>query len=161
MYVISTSNSNKNDTDVIRPELAEMIERYSHGLDKNRPDVVEKRKKTNQRTARANVEDLCDPGSFVEYGAFAIAAQRGRRSEEDLRARTPADGIITGIGAINGAEFGPDQSRCVILAYDYSVLAGTQGYFNHRKKDRMLRIAHEERLPLILFAEGGGGRPCV
>lgn len=153
------ASSNKPDSESVRPELAEMYRRYSYGLDENRPDVVEKRKKTNQRTARANVEDICDPGSFVEYGALAIAAQRGRRSEEDLRARTPADGIITGIGSVNGSEFGPEKSRCVILAYDYSVLAGTQGYFNHRKKDRMLRIAYEECLPLILFAEGGGGRP--
>jgi acetyl-CoA carboxylase carboxyltransferase component len=152
-------SNQKNDTDAIRPELAEMYERYSYTLDENRPDVVAKRAKTNQRTARANIEDLCDPGTFVEYGALAVAAQRGRRSEEDLRRRTPADGIITGIGSVNGSQFGPEKSRCVIMAYDYTVLAGTQGYFNHRKKDRMLRIAHEENLPLILFAEGGGGRP--
>lgn len=158
MYVISNS-SNKVDNDAIRPELAEMNNLYAYGMDENRPDIVAKRAKTNQRTARTNVDDLCDPNSFVEYGALAIAAQRGRRSEEDLRARTPADGIITGIGSVNGSQFGSDKSRCVILAYDYSVLAGTQGYFNHRKKDRILRIAHEECLPLILFAEGGGGRP--
>ena len=152
-------SNQKNDTDAIRPELAEMYERYSYTLDENRPDVVAKRAKTNQRTARANIEDLCDPGTFVEYGALAVAAQRGRRSEEDLRRRTPADGIITGIGSVNGSQFGPEKSRCVIMAYDYTVLAGTQGYFTHRKKDRMLRLAHEETLPLILFAEGGGGRP--
>ena len=153
-----TTPKNQLD-DKIRPELAEMIQRHSYGLDENRPDAVERRSKKNQRTARANVEDLCDPGSFIEYGALAIAAQRRRRSEEDLIARTPADGLIAGLGSVNGSLFGEEKSRCLVMAYDYTVLAGTQGYFNHKKMDRMLRLAHQQEIPLILFAEGGGGRP--
>ncbi len=145
--------------DEIRPELAEMIKRHSYGLDENRPDAVERRRKKNQRTARANVEDLCDPGSFMEYGALAIAAQRQRRSEEDLIARTPGDGLIAGIGSVNGSLFGEEKTRCLVMAYDYTVLAGTQGFFNHKKMDRMLRLAHQQEIPIILFAEGGGGRP--
>jgi len=145
--------------DEIRPELAEMIKRHSYGLDENRPEAVERRKKKNQRTARANVEDLCDPGSFMEYGALAIAAQRRRRTEEDLIARTPADGLIAGIGSVNGSLFGEENTRCLVMAYDYTVLAGTQGFFNHKKMDRMLRLAHQQEIPIILFAEGGGGRP--
>jgi acetyl-CoA carboxylase carboxyltransferase component len=147
------------DTKMIRPEMAEMIIRHSFGLDENRPDAVAKRQKKNQRTARANVEDLCDAGSFIEYGALAIAAQRGRRSEEDLISKTPADGMIAGVGSVNGSSFKDDKSRCMVMAYDYTVLAGTQGYFNHKKMDRMLKLAFEQRLPLVLFAEGGGGRP--
>lgn len=149
----------KQDGESIRPDLAEMIERHSYGLDVNRPDAVAKRRKSNQRTARENVEDLCDPNSFVEYGALAVAAQRSRRTEEDLRIKTPSDGLITGLGSVNGSLFGKEKSRCVVMAYDYTVLAGTQGHFNHHKKDRILKLAHEQRLPLILFAEGGGGRP--
>ena len=147
------------DTKTIRPEMAEMIKRQAFGLDENRPDAVAKRQKKNQRTARANVEDLYDAGSFIEYGALAIAAQRGRRSEEDLISKTPADGMIAGVGSVNGSFFKDDTSRCMVMAYDYTVLAGTQGYFNHKKMDRMLKLAFEQRLPLVLFAEGGGGRP--
>jgi len=147
------------DTKTIRPELAEMIKRHAFGLDENRPDAVAKRQKKNQRTARANVEDLCDAESFIEYGALAIAAQRGRRSEEDLISKTPADGMIAGVGSVNGSFFKDDKSRCMVMAYDYTVLAGTQGYFNHKKMDRLLKLAFEQRLPLVLFAEGGGGRP--
>jgi len=143
----------------IRPELAELIKRQSFGLDENRPDVIEKRKQKNQRTARANVLDLCDTESFIEYGALAIAAQRKRRSVEDLIAKTPTDGMIAGVGSVNGSMFAEDKARCMVLAYDYTVLAGTQGFFNHKKKDRMLHLAYEQRLPLIFFAEGGGGRP--
>ncbi|HZK86981.1 MAG TPA: carboxyl transferase domain-containing protein [Syntrophomonas sp.] len=143
----------------IRPELAELIERHSFGLDERRPEAVARRHQKNQRTARENVEDLFDTGSFIEYGALAIAAQRQRRSVEDLINKTPADGLITGIGTVNNSLFGDEQARCMVMAYDYTVLAGTQGFFNHKKMDRMLHLAHEQSLPLVLFAEGGGGRP--
>ncbi len=143
----------------MRADLAEVIKRHSYGMDENRPDVVAKRAKKNQRTTRANVEDLFDQGSFVEYGALTMAAQRGRRSLDDLIQRTPADGLITGIGTINADKYSAGKCRCMVLAYDYSVLAGTQGFFNHKKKDRMLNLAHEQKIPLVLFAEGGGGRP--
>ncbi|MBN1473836.1 MAG: hypothetical protein JW914_04410 [Syntrophaceae bacterium] len=143
----------------MRADLAEVIKRHSYAMDENRPDVVAKRAAKNQRTTRANVEDLFDKESFVEYGALTMAAQRGRRSLDDLIQRTPGDGMIAGIGTINGNLFPSAKARCMVLAYDYSVLAGTQGFFNHKKKDRMLNLAHEQKIPLVLFAEGGGGRP--
>jgi acetyl-CoA carboxylase carboxyltransferase component len=147
------------DFDAIRPELVEVIERHAFGRDELRPEVVARRQQKGQRTARANVEDLCDAGGFIEYGALLISAQRQRRSVDDLIKNTPADGLITGIGSVNGSLFGDGKARCMVMAYDYSVLAGTQGYFNHKKMDRMLKLAYEQGLPLVLFAEGGGGRP--
>ncbi len=147
------------DPDHLRPDLAEVHERHEIGLDAARPESVARRRKTGQRTARENVEDLCDPGSFVEYGPVVIAAQRRRRSLDDLIQRTPADGMIAGIGSVNGERFGDEASRCVVMSYDYTVLAGTQGQQNHRKKDRMFEIAESLRIPLVFFTEGGGGRP--
>ncbi len=147
------------DLNVIRPDLQEVLDRQAIGLDENRPAAVAKRAATSQRTARENVADLCDEGSFVEYGAVVVAAQRRRRSEEDLIARTPADGLVGGIGTINAEQFGSEASRCVVASYDYTVLAGTQGNQNHRKKDRLFEVAEQWRLPVVLFAEGGGGRP--
>jgi acetyl/propionyl-CoA carboxylase alpha subunit len=147
------------DLDHIRPDLAEVIERHAMGMDERRPEAVERRRKTGQRTARENIADLCDAGSFIEYGALAIAAQRRRRSLEDLIRSTPADGMVTGIGAVNGTLFDDARARCMVMAYDYTVLAGTQGSLNHKKTDRLLRLAEQWRLPLVLFAEGGGGRP--
>jgi acetyl-CoA carboxylase carboxyltransferase component len=143
----------------IRPDLAEVVRRHAFGLDENRPAVVAKRQEKNQRTARTNVDDLYDTGSFIEYGALAIAAQRGRRSLDDLISKTPTDGLIAGVGSVNGSLFPEDKARCMVMAYDYTVLAGTQGFFNHKKMDRMLHLAHEQHLPLVFFAEGGGGRP--
>ena len=135
-----------------RADLAAVLERHAQGHDASRPDAVERRRRTGQRTARENVEDLLDPGSFMEFAPLAIAAQRRRREVEDLIARTPADGLIGGIGRVDGRSV-------VVASYDYTVLAGTQGFQNHRKKDRLFELAERQRLPVVLFAEGGGGRP--
>ena len=143
----------------IRPDLKESIERHALGLDENRPDAVARRRKTNQRTTRENLEQLLDAGSFIEYGALAFAAQRRRRSLDDLIKNTPGDGIVTGIGTVNAALFGEERARTAVMAYDYTVLAGTQGARNHEKKDRLLKVVDDWKLPVVVFAEGGGGRP--
>ena len=143
----------------VRPDLQAVLDRHALTLDAARPDAVARRHALGQRTARENIADLCDAGSFTEYGALAIAAQRSRRTLDDLMRNTPADGMVTGIGSINGALFGEEAARCVVMAYDATVLAGTQGMRNHQKTDRMLGIALAQRLPVVLFAEGGGGRP--
>ncbi len=147
------------DPDAIRPDLQRVIDRHAYTLDANRTQAVARRHAAGGRTARENLAQLCDKDSFIEYGALAIAAQTRRRTMEDLIANTPADGMVTGIATVNAADFGPERSRCVVMAYDYTVLAGTQGMRNHHKKDRMLGLAHQLRLPVVLFAEGGGGRP--
>jgi acetyl/propionyl-CoA carboxylase alpha subunit/acetyl-CoA carboxylase carboxyltransferase component len=147
------------DPDHIRPDLAEVRERIGFGLDPQRPDAVARRRKTGQRTTRENIADLCDPDSFSEYGSVVIAAQRRRRTLDDLMRSTPADGLVGGVGTVNASLFGSEASRCVALSYDYTVLAGTQGLQNHRKKDRLFELAERWRLPLVLFTEGGGGRP--
>jgi acetyl-CoA carboxylase carboxyltransferase component len=136
----------------IRPDLAEVIERHRTGLDEGRPEVVQRRHAGGHRTARENIAALADDGSFIEYGALTIAAQRRRRALDDLIARTPADGLVTGTATVAGQPI-------AVMAYDYSVMAGTQGVLNHRKTDRLLELAARERLPVVMFAEGGGGRP--
>lgn len=148
------------DPNYIRPDLSEALQRHALGFDKNRPASVEKRRKIGRRTARENLDDLCDSDSFIEYGPLVIAAQKRRRSLEDLMVNTPADGLIGGLCTVNIDLFQDEQkARCLALSYDYTVLAGTQGYHNHRKKDRFFELAAKMRCPVVLFAEGGGGRP--
>jgi hypothetical protein len=138
--------------DAPRPDLARMQARHAFTLDASRPEAVAKRHALGLRTARENLADLCDPGSFSEYGALAVAAQSRRRSLDDLVRNTPADGIVCGTATVGG-------TPCVVMAYDATVLAGTQGMRNHQKTDRMLGLALEHKLPVVLLAEGGGGRP--
>ena len=154
-----SDESGEVDLDAIRADLAEVRERIGLGLDEARPEAVARRRRTGQRTARENIADLVDPGSFIEYGALAVAAQRTRRTIDDLIRNTPGDGIVIGLASVNGAQFPPERARCMVLSYDYTVLAGTQGFMNHKKTDRALQVAEQWRVPLVLFAEGGGGRP--
>ena len=135
-----------------RADLKKLQDRLAFTLDAQRPEAVAKRHANGLRTARENIADLCDPDSFVEYGALAVAAQSRRRTADDLMRNTPADGMVTGIGCVNGR-------RVAVMAYDFTVLAGTQGMRNHQKTDRMLGVALQNKLPVVLFAEGGGGRP--
>jgi len=137
---------------VERADLQAVRERHEVGLDVARLDAVAKRHERGRRTARENLAELVDDGTFVEYGPLLFAAQERRRSREELIARTPADGLVGGIGEIDG-------QRCVAISYDYTVLAGTQGMRGHQKKDRLFELAARRRLPVVLFAEGGGGRP--
>ena len=155
----AVESESESVSDEVRPELAELRSRVAQTQDAGRPEATERRHAAGRRTARENIEDLCDPGSFEEYGGLVVAAQRARRSVDDLVANTPADGLIAGIGRVNGDLFDHEKSRCAVLSYDYSVLAGTQGQMNHRKKDRLFILADRLRLPVVLFAEGGGGRP--
>lgn len=147
------------DLSAMSAELDELRELVSGTLDESRPIAVAKRDEKGQRTARANVDDLCDDGSFIEYGQLAVAYQHSRTSMDELRALSPADGFVAGIGTVNARYFGRDRASVAVGAYDGSVLAGTQGHRNHKKATRLFRLARERRLPLVLFAEGGGGRP--
>jgi acetyl-CoA carboxylase carboxyltransferase component len=147
------------DLDYVRPDLMEVRQRRALTLDAARPEAVAKRHGHGFRTARENIDDLCDPDSFVEYGSLVIAGRRLRTPIEELIRTTPADGMITGIGRVNGEMFGPEAARCVVMSYDYMVMAGTQGLKNHQKLDRMFELAEKWRLPIIFFAESGGGRP--
>ncbi|HEY2053104.1 MAG TPA: carboxyl transferase domain-containing protein [Solirubrobacterales bacterium] len=147
-----------DDGTAARPDLAELRARRALTEDAARPEAVARRHAAGARTARENLADLVDAGSFVEYGRYAIAAQRGRRELDDLIARTPADGFIGGTATVNGELFG-EGAGCAVLSYDYTVLAGTQGALGHRKKDRLFELIERMRLPAVRFAEGGGGRP--
>ena len=142
-----------------RADLEQLRVRQNLLRDESRSEAVAKRHAKGQRTARENVADLIDDGTFVEYGSFGVAAQRSRRSEGDLVANTPADGLITGLAKVNSKLFGAERTNCAVVAYDYTVLAGTQGFINHRKKDRIFEVAKRNMTPVVLFAEGGGGRP--
>jgi acetyl-CoA carboxylase carboxyltransferase component len=142
----------EQDPEATRADLAELRAALAPTVDENRPAAVAKRHDRGFRTARENVADLCDDGSFGEYGQLVVAGQRRVRGLDDLTVNTPADGLVAGVGTVGGV-------RTVVLAYDYTVLAGTQGLFNHKKTDRLLGVARAQDLPVVLYTEGGGGRP--
>ena len=153
------ARAEETDPDFIRPDLAQAYERHAYLLDENRPEAVAKRTARGYRMPRENIAQLMDPGSFKEYWPLVVARQHRRYDMETLRKNTPADGLIAGIGTVNGQLFGEEAARAMLVHYDYTVLAGTQGGRNHYKQDRMFELASRFRIPVILFGEGGGGRP--
>ena len=159
VHSIEAAAEESPDLDDIRPDLTELFARRQTTQDSARPDAVAKRRKTGQRTTRENIADLCDPESFVEYASLVVAGRLRRSSMDELIARTPGDGLVMGLGRVNGHLFPDESSRIIAMSYDYTVLAGTQGLRNHQKKDRMLHLAQQWRLPIVFFTEGGGGRP--
>lgn len=149
------------DTHAPRADLDRVRAMHAHVSDAGRAEIVAKRHAKGKRTARENIADLCDPGSFLEYGPLVTAGRRYEDTPDDIDRRlikTASDGLVMGIGRVNGDAFGPERSRCVAMSYDYTVLAGTQGHKNHVKTDRMLEVAHNARLPVVFYTEGGGGR---
>ena len=148
-----------HDPDHVRADLAALRDRLALTGDAARPAAMARRQATGLRSARKNLADLFDHGQFQEIGGLAIAAQRGRRDLGDLRANTPGDGMVAGIGLVNAGHCGEERASVVALAYDYTVLAGTQGHFNHKKTDRLLEMAERWHLPVVFYVEGGGGRP--
>lgn len=149
------------DPDHIRPDLAEVLERHAVTQDERRPEAVARRHAKGHLTARENVALLIDEGSLIEYGALALASQRTRLKEAELITRSPADGLVAGLATVNAAQFGEQAARCMVMAYDYTVFAGTQGVVNHKKTDRMLHLALQRQLPLVLWAEGAAVAPMM
>lgn len=146
------------DLDYIRPDLAEVLERRARAFDAARPKAVARRRATGQRTARENIADMCDPDTFVEFGSLVLSARRRTVPMEQLIDESPADGLIMGLAQINNSLFPEEKSRAVVVSYDYTVMAGTQGHMGHHKQDRMFEMAEKWRLPVVIFCEGGGGR---
>lgn len=142
-----------------RPELESLRQRIALSLDEQRGDAVAKRHSKGYRSARENLHDLVDEGSFQEYGQLAVAAQRSRRDYEDLQRNTSGDGILVGTATINAGLVGESRAQVVAVVNDYSVLAGTQGFYHHKKLDRACELAAALRLPVVMYTEGGGGRP--
>ena len=155
----SAATEESIDLDHIRPDLQETIDRHAYTLDENRPEAVAKRRQRGFRMARQNIAQLVDPDSFQEYWPLVVAQQHQRNDDQGLREKTPGDGLIVGTASINGAQFADQHARAIVVAYDYTVLAGTQGRRNHYKQDRMYELATRFRLPVVVFTEGGGGRP--
>ena len=144
--------------DTIRGDLAQVNERRTYTEDDFRAEKIARRHAKNQRSPHENIEHLFD-GTFREYGPLVTAGSW--QKQQWLRETTQADGLVMGVGSINGELVDQDRARAVVVHYDYMVVAGTQGGRGHYKQDRIYDLARRFRLPLVLFAEGGGGRPGI
>ncbi len=111
---------------------------------------VERQRSRGKLDARTRVQTLCDPESFEEFGALALA--NGNLPEEDDASRpSAADGVITGVGEIDGRPV-------AVAAYDFSVLGGTIGEIGERKVTRLRDLALKNRIPIVWLVDSAGAR---
>jgi acetyl-CoA carboxylase carboxyltransferase component len=90
---------------------------------------------------RTRIELLLDPGSWVEDGLLANAVEPG----------LPADGVLTGVGKVNGR-------TVAVIAHDFSVKAGSWGLLTCEKQVRILERADRDLMPVFYLVDSAGGR---
>lgn len=129
-------------------DLEELKRRRHQALQMGGPEKVKRQREQGKLTARERIELLMDPGTFQEYGL--LATHQSHRPEMADRI-TPADGVITGFGRIDGRRAG-------VIAEDFTVLGGSEGITHAMKKIRMVEIATQERVPLVWLLDGAGAR---
>ncbi|MCC7443012.1 MAG: acyl-CoA carboxylase subunit beta [Bdellovibrionales bacterium] len=111
-------------------------------------EAVQKQHESGKLTARERIELLFDPGSFVEYGILATH----QSAMPDMQGKvTPADGVITGVGRVDGRP-------CCVAAYDFTVMAGSMGEVGERKVKRMRELSMRERIPMVWLLDSSGAR---
>lgn len=117
-------------------------------LDEGRPEAVEKQHGRGRLTARERIALLCDESSFRELGSLASPVQE---HEWNAGLTAPADGIVAGVGRIEGRPV-------AVTAHDFTVLGGSIGVVGSAKNNRTITLATERGLPLVMALEGGGHR---
>jgi acetyl-CoA carboxylase carboxyltransferase component len=116
--------------------------------DDARPAAMAKRKRDGKLSARARINTLLDPSSFLEAGGLA-GPHRDNPWNADIEA--PSDGNISGMGRI-------DDRPVSIVAHDFTVHGGSVGVAGSLKNNKAIERATEAGVPLIMLVEGGGHR---
>ena len=134
------------------PTMKEAVAALNEKKDKYRemggPERVQKQHDSNKLTVRERLDLFFDEGSFVEYG---LLAHHQSQSPQMQGKHTPADGVVTGIGDVDGR-------KVAVIAYDFTVMAGSMGMVTELKSTRMRELALRERVPLVWLIDSAGAR---
>jgi len=109
---------------------------------------VERQRARGKLDVRSRIDRLFDPGTFVELGM--LARNNGDLPEEEQKP-TPADGVVTGFGNVDG------RPVCC-AAYDFTVLGGSIGEIGETKVARLRSLALRERVPMVWLVDSAGAR---
>ena len=127
---------------------AELAAKKSKNKEMGGAERVQRQHDQGKLTVRERLELLFDEGTFVEFGLLAHHQSQSPAMQGKF---TPADGVVTGIGDIDG------RKACVI-AYDFTVMAGSMGMVTEIKATRMRELALKERIPIIWLVDSAGAR---
>lgn len=134
----------------MKERVEDLEQRKAKNLAMGGEERVARQRQKNKLDARERLKLLFDAGSFEEYGL--LAHSNGNLPEEDEAGKpSPADGVITGVGEIDG--------RPVAAAiYDFSVFGGSIGEVGERKVTRLRDIALKNRIPIVWLVDSAGAR---
>jgi acetyl-CoA carboxylase carboxyltransferase component len=130
-----------------KPLLDDLRLRRDRALGMGGDDRVARQRDLGKLPVRERLDLLVDPGSFVEYGLLADHMDPGLAEKGYLA----ADGVVAGIGQIDGR-------RVALLAYDFTVMAGSMGAIGEHKTARMRELALRQRIPVVWLLDSGGAR---
>lgn len=110
--------------------------------------AVEKQRAQGKNTARERIENLVDPGSFVELNTFV----KHRCTDLGMdKKETPGEGVVTGYGTVHG--------RLVyVFAQDFTVIGGSLGEMHAKKICNVMDLAAKTGAPVIGLNDSGGAR---
>ena len=132
----------------MRGLVSELTERKEKHLGMGGPDKIARQHSLGKLTVRERVELLFDPGTFLETGLLGHSQSASPQMQGKF---TPGDGVVTGIGEING------RKTCLI-AYDFTVMAGSMGMIGEFKAARMRELALRERIAIVWLIDSAGAR---
>ena len=142
----------KADTLVERPSLRSLVDDLHERRAKTKlgggEEKIARQHEQDKLTARERIDLLIDDGTFVELGIHGRPhfSQRAMEGQE-----APADGVITGYGEVDGR-------LVAVVAYDFTVMAGSMGMTGEIKVARLREMALQKRMPFIWLLDSAGAR---
>ncbi|MEA2497597.1 MAG: methylmalonyl-CoA decarboxylase subunit alpha [Actinomycetota bacterium] len=134
------------------PDLRSIAETLREKKDKvygmGGPERIQRQHDSNKLTARERIDLLFDEGTFTEFGSLAHHQSQSPQMQGKY---TPADGVITGVGEIEGR-------KVAVVAYDFTVMAGSMGMVTELKTTRIREMALRERMPIVWLIDSAGAR---
>lgn len=134
-----------DNREIWRSLLAQLDTRIAFAQGMGGTEKVARQHARGRGTARERIAGLCDKDSFNEYGA--LAGGNHPAGEAPLA----GDALVGGTGRISGR-------TVVVMAEDFTVKGGSIGHPNAAKRTRLVRLALEQQLPLVLMLDGAGER---
>jgi len=138
-------------TDEFATRVEDLRERRSRNLGMGGPERIARQHERGKLTVRERLDLLFDPGSFIEFGLLAHQ-QSMRGNQAAAPEQTPADGVVTGHGLVDGRQVW-------VIAYDFTVMAGSMGAVGEQYKcARVREMAMRYRKPIVWLLDSAGAR---
>jgi acetyl-CoA carboxylase carboxyltransferase component len=138
----------KKTNELMRRRVAELADKRGDVLEMGGADKVRRQRQRGKLTARERIDRLFDADTFVELGTHAFFHLNGKPVDD---VRSPADGVVTGFGKVNGR-------HVLCAAYDFTVMGGSIGEVSEKKVTRLRELALRERVPLVWLIDSAGAR---